>query len=56
MSRMTDTRTMESMDSSLREQTVCVECEEHPTTDRYKGDQVLRCPECGRILLRDCTQ
>lgn len=31
----------------------CDDCGANVTTDQYKGDQVLNCADCGKILVRD---
>lgn len=31
----------------------CHDCTPEPVRDEYKGDQVLRCSNCGAILVRD---
>jgi ribosomal protein S27E len=36
----------------LRRETTCRTCEETPTVGEHKGDDVLRCEDCGRILVR----
>jgi len=36
----------------LRTETTCGTCERTPAVDTHKGDDVLRCEECGRILVR----
>ena len=31
----------------------CHDCTSEPVRDEYKGDQVLRCSNCGAILVRN---
>lgn len=35
-------------------QVICKACEEAPVRDEYKQQAALRCPECDRILFREC--
>jgi hypothetical protein len=40
------------MIETLREQTTCGTCEQPPSVGEHKGDSVLRCDDCERILVR----
>ncbi len=31
----------------------CEDCGANTITDQYKGDRVLNCADCGKILVRD---
>jgi len=34
----------------------CSDCQAETTAERFKGDRVLKCTDCGHILFRDIIE